>query len=50
LAPYERIKAFALLPENFTLENDLLTPTLKPKRKNIAERYRDEIESMYADR
>ncbi|WP_435347849.1 AMP-dependent synthetase/ligase [Haloarchaeobius sp. HRN-SO-5] len=46
---YERIKAFRLLPEEFTEENDLLTPTLKKKRRNILERYSDLVADIYED-
>ena len=46
-APYEKPKDFRIIPEEFTIENGLLTPTLKPRRTAIAEKYRDEIESMY---
>jgi long-chain acyl-CoA synthetase len=46
---HERIKKFVLVPMEFTEENDLLTPTMKKKRRNIKERFRDEIESMYPD-
>ncbi len=45
---HERIGDFRLVPEEFTQEADLLTPTLKKKRRNIRERYADEIESIYA--
>ncbi|WP_066418123.1 AMP-dependent synthetase/ligase [Halorubrum aethiopicum] len=47
--PYERIKRFRLLPEEFSEENDLLTPTMKKKRRNILDRFADEIEMIYAD-
>ena len=46
---HERIKKFALVPEEFTEDNDLLTPTMKKKRRNIRERYDEEIDSLYAD-
>ena len=46
--PYERIKRFRLVPEEFTQENDMLTPTMKKKRHNILDRFADEIESIYA--
>ena len=48
LAHYETIKNFVLLPRDFTLETGELTPTLKLKRRVIAERYKDAIERMYA--
>jgi len=47
LPSYEKIKAFALIPEPFTAENDMLTPTLKLKRKKIIERHNDLLETMY---
>jgi long-chain acyl-CoA synthetase len=47
--PHERIKEFRLVPEEFTEDNDLLTPTMKKKRRNILDRFADEIESMYAE-
>ena len=46
---YERIKRFRLVPEEFSEENDLLTPTMKKKRRNILERFGDEIEVIYDD-
>ncbi len=47
LAPYERIKAFALLPEGFTTENEMLTPTLKLRRAEIVGMYAGLIDAMY---
>ena len=49
LAQYETIKRFALLPEDFTFENGALTFTLKLKRRIVEQKYRDVIESLYAD-
>ncbi|MDP4199381.1 MAG: long-chain fatty acid--CoA ligase [Bacteroidota bacterium] len=46
-ANYERVRRFVLLPEPFTVENDMLTPTLKVKRKSVEQRYRELIESLY---
>jgi long-chain acyl-CoA synthetase len=46
-ASFERVKAFRLISEEFTVENGLLTPTLKLRRTVIAKKYRDLIESMY---
>ncbi|NHN46793.1 long-chain fatty acid--CoA ligase [Halostella sp. JP-L12] len=47
--PHERIKQFRLVPEEFTEENGLLTPTMKKKRRNILDRFGDEVEAIYAD-
>lgn len=46
-SPFEKVKAFTLLPEGFTIENGLLTPTLKLRRSKIADRYRTQISNMY---
>jgi long-chain acyl-CoA synthetase len=48
LGSWEAIKYFTLLPRPFTEESGELTPTLKIKRKVVAQRYANEIESMYA--
>jgi long-chain acyl-CoA synthetase len=48
LASYERVRRFTLLPDAFTVENNLLTPTLKIKRKEVERRYADTINAMYA--
>jgi len=47
IASYERVRRFTILPEPFTIENGMLTPTLKIRRKVVEERYRDVIEAMY---
>jgi len=41
------VKQFALVPEEWTPENDLLTPSMKKKRRNIREVYADRIEATY---
>ncbi|WP_290817871.1 long-chain fatty acid--CoA ligase [Halovivax sp.] len=46
---HETIKKFRLVPEEFTEENDLLTPTMKKKRRTISDRFADRIEEMYAE-
>ncbi len=47
LAPYEAIRSFTILDRDFTVESEELTPTLKPRRQVIVERYKDLIEDMY---
>jgi len=47
LAPYETIKAFAILPADFTEAAGELTPSLKVKRKVVADKYRSAIEDLY---
>jgi long-chain acyl-CoA synthetase len=48
LASYESIKYFRILPRDLAVETGELTPSLKVKRKVVAERYCREIEEMYA--
>jgi long-subunit acyl-CoA synthetase (AMP-forming) len=48
LARVEQIKKFKLLPDDWQPGGDELTPTMKLKRKPIAEKYADEIEALYA--
>ena len=47
LAPYETIKKFFILEEDFDQDKDELTPTLKVRRKVVTERYRDILENLY---
>lgn len=47
-AAHEKIRDFRLLTEGFTVENGMLTPTMKPKRRVIEEHYASLIEEMYA--
>ncbi len=48
LARVEQIKKFVIVPGDWLPGGDELTPTMKLKRKPIAEKYGDEIEAMYA--
>ena len=47
LTNIEKIKKYILAKEIFSIENDLLTPSLKLKRHKIIERYKKELESLY---
>ena len=49
LAPFEQIKQFSLVRDEFTQESGELTPTLKFKRRIILDRYNDQISEMYDD-
>lgn len=46
---WEQVKKPILLMNEFTIENDELTPTLKMKRKVILEKYRKEFNSLYGE-
>jgi len=48
LARVEQIKKFTIVPGDWLPGEDELTPTMKLKRKPIAEKYAAEIEAMYA--
>ena len=48
LSSYEKVRRFVLIPEPFTQENGLMTPTLKLRRGKILQRYAAEVDSMYA--
>jgi len=48
LQSYAKIKKFAILPEDFTIDNGLLTPTLKVKRKIITEKHKAMLDALYA--
>tara|TARA_A100001015_G_scaffold22558_1_gene25580 strand:- start:2327 stop:4003 length:1677 start_codon:yes stop_codon:yes gene_type:complete len=43
----EKIKKFVLISEEFTIENGMLTPTLKLKRKEITKNYKQQLENLY---
>ena len=47
LSLIEKIKKFVLINTEFTIENRMLTPTLKLKRKNILEKYKEDLEKLY---
>lgn len=47
LAVHERLRRFTLLAREFSLEEGELTPTMKIRRRVVAERYRDQIDRMY---
>ena len=47
LGNWEQIKYFTLLPHAFTEESGEITPTLKIKRRVVAQKYAPQIEAMY---
>ena len=47
---YAKIFKVALIPEPWSVANEMLTPTLKLKRSKIAQRYQAEIENLYTKR
>ena len=47
LSLIEKIKKFLIIYEEFTIENRMLTPTLKLKRKEIINNYKQQLENLY---
>ena len=47
LGHWEQIKKFELTPEEWTIDEGLLTPTLKLKRKNVLAKYQDLYKKLY---
>jgi long-chain acyl-CoA synthetase len=43
----EKIKRIQLIDENFSIENGLMTPTMKVKRKKVIEKYKNQLEKLY---
>ncbi len=48
LRGFEMVAEIALIPEPFTVENNLLTPTCKLKRADARKKYDPVLEQMYA--
>jgi long-chain acyl-CoA synthetase len=48
LARFEKLKRVMLVPDEFTADNGALTPTMKLKRRVIDDRYRKQIDELYA--
>jgi long-chain acyl-CoA synthetase len=48
LARFEKLKRVLLVPDEFTADNGALTPTLKLRRRVVEDRYRREIDDLYA--
>ena len=44
---YERVRNFALVAEDFSIDNDLLTPKMSLKRRNVVQRYETTINGLY---
>ena len=47
LPPYETVKKIAMLPEPLTVASGTLTPSLKVKRREVARRFAELVESLY---
>ena len=43
----EKLKKIQLIDESFSIENGLMTPTMKVKRKKVTEKYKNQLEKLY---
>jgi long-chain acyl-CoA synthetase len=49
LAPFETIKRIAVVPDEWSIETDELTPSMKLKRRVVEKKYAAEIAEFYKD-
>uniref|UniRef100_K7GCL6 Long-chain-fatty-acid--CoA ligase n=1 Tax=Pelodiscus sinensis TaxID=13735 RepID=K7GCL6_PELSI len=49
LKSFEQVKGIALSPEMFSIENGLLTPTLKAKRRELQKYFQSQIDELYTN-
>ncbi len=47
LSLIEKVRKFILIDEEFTIENDMMTPTLKVRRFKVKEKYKSDLEELY---
>ena len=47
--PWSRVKRFRLIPEHLTIENGMLTPTMKVRRRKVQEHFKEDIDAMYEE-
>ena len=50
LGDFEKIRKFRVLPRDFTIESGELTATMKVRKQKVLENFRDEIDSLYAEK
>jgi long-chain acyl-CoA synthetase len=49
LARFEKLKRVIVVADEFTIDNGVMTPTLKLRRRVIEERYKKQIDELYAE-
>ncbi|PHX89092.1 MAG: long-chain fatty acid--CoA ligase [Pelagibacteraceae bacterium] len=47
LSKIEKIKKFIVIEDQFTIENGMITPTLKLKKYKIIQKYKNQLDSLY---
>jgi long-chain acyl-CoA synthetase len=48
LSPLEKVRRFAIAPKAFSVENHMMTPTMKIRRHKIREAYGEMLDALYA--
>lgn len=48
LKGFEQVKAIQLIPKLMSVEDDLLTPTMKAKRPQITKYFKEQLDVLYA--
>jgi long-chain acyl-CoA synthetase len=49
LAQYEKLKKVMVLPEELSIADGTLTPSMKLRRRHLEQRYHRQIDAMYAE-
>ena len=49
LAQYEKLKKVLVVPDELTIANGTLTPSMKLRRRHLTDRYKKEIDALYAE-
>jgi len=47
LSVIEKVRKFIIIDHEFTIENEMMTPTLKVRRFVVKEKYGNELEKLY---
>ena len=47
LSAVEQVRKFILIDQEFTIENNMMTPTMKVKRFKVKDIYGDQLENLY---
>ena len=47
LSGFERVRHFHIIKDEFTIENKMLTPTLKVRRHVVSKIYKDKLDTLY---
>jgi long-chain acyl-CoA synthetase len=49
LAHFETVKKILVIPDDFTVDSGEITPTLKLRRRVIEQKYKQQIDTLYAE-